>query len=279
MFEKVKKRVQSLTIFEIFISISIIVFTVFIVKFFGQKVESKIIRIEVINKSWGESWNPYGYRTPFWLSDKLKIGQKEYDKSGNVIAEIIDIENYARGNEEAEIYLTVRVRTEYQKRLRQHFFKNIPLDLGSSIEIAPDQNIVYGQVIDNNVPPQGYLKKEFSIIARGRGYDQYVIDNIKIGERVENRHNGEAVATIVELHTEKTTQMYVSEITNYNDQGLSFRVDPNTQDIVVKLNMTAEQIDKRWYFAGHQQLKISNSIWFYGQNVDLILEIESIEEL
>jgi len=276
MFKKVKKRFQSLTIFEIFISISIVVFTVFIVKFFGQKVESKIIRIEVINKSWEENWDPYGYRTPFWLSDKLKIGQKEYDKSGKVIAEIIDIENYERGGEEAEVYLTVRVRTKYQKRLHQHLFKNKPLDLGSAIEIAPDQNIVYGQIVDNDVATEGYRSKEFTVTARGRGVSQYIIDSIKIGEMMNNRYDQETIATITDFHTEKTTKMYVNEITN-NYQYLGFKTNPDTQDVIVRFKLMANQIDNRWYFAGHQHVKIGNILYFYGQDVNLFLEIEDVE--
>ena len=51
MFKYFKKRFQALTFFEIFVSISIIVFTVFVIKFFGQKIEWKTVRIEIINKS------------------------------------------------------------------------------------------------------------------------------------------------------------------------------------------------------------------------------------
>ncbi|HWS48759.1 MAG TPA: hypothetical protein VN174_01750 [Candidatus Methanoperedens sp.] len=277
MFKWVKQRLKTLSIFEVFISISIIVFVVFVIKFFGQKVEWKTVKIEIINKSWAENYNPYGYRTPFWLSDKLKIGQKEYGKSGKVIAEIINVENYERGSEEADVYLTVKLRTTYQKRIQQHIFKNKPLDLGSAIEIAPDQNIVYGQIVDIDMPSSGYPKKTFTVTARGRGIDAYIINNIKINDVMKNRYDQSIIATITSFHTEKTTRIYVSELTN-NNQSLGFKLNENAKDVVVTFQVNTELIDGRWYFAGHQQIKVGNSIYFYSQNINLYgLEIEDVK--
>ena len=200
MFLDIRKRLQSLSFFEIFISLSIITLVVFVVKYFGLKVEWKTIRVEVINKSWAENYNPYGYRTPFWLSDKIKVGQKEYGKSGVVIAEIIGVDNYVRGGEEAEVYLTVKVRTTYQRALRQYIFKDKPLDLGSAIEIAPDQNIIYGQIIDNDTPPGGYPKKELLVTGRGRGFESYFVDQIKVNDTMDNRYTKKPIATILEFN-------------------------------------------------------------------------------
>lgn len=277
MFNQFIKRIKSLTFFEIFICLTVIALVVFVVKYFGQRVDFKLIRVEVINKSWSENYNPYGYRTPFWLSEKLKIGQKEYNKSGQVIAEILNIENYERGSEEAEVYLTLRVRTTYQKKLRQHFFKEKPLDLGSAITLAPDQNVVYGQVIDNDIKDNGYPEKTFIITGRGRGVDRYLIDKIKTGESMNNRYTQKPVATILDFRTEKTSRIFVNQLVEAN-QTLSFKLNPNNQDIVVRLEVKASQIDGRWYFAGHQQIKVGAGIYFYGQNINLYgLEIENVQ--
>ncbi len=277
MFKWLRHHLQRLTIFEVFTSLTIIVLTVFIIKYFGQKVDWKIIRVEIINKSWAENYNPYGYRTPFWLSDKLKIGQKEYDKSGNVIAEIIDIENYERGSEEAEVYLTLKVKTSYQKRTRQALFKNKPLDLGSAIEISPDQNLIFGQVVDTSVPPSGYPKKTFTVTTRGRGVDPYIYEKIKIGESMNNRYTQQPVLTISDFRTENTSRIYVNEITD-NNRTLGFKLGPNNKDIVVKFNVVGHQIDGRWYFAGHQHIKVGGTVYFYGKSINLYaLEIENVE--
>jgi hypothetical protein len=277
MFRWAKNRLKTLSIFEIFVSFSIIFLVVFLIKFFGQKVEWKTVKIEIINKSWAENYNPYGYRTPFWLSDKLKIGQKEYDKSGKVIAEIIDIENYERGSEEAEVYLTVKLRTTYQKRLRQNFFKEKPLNQGSAIELVPNQNTVYGQIIDTDTPLLGYPQKTFTITARGRGIDNYIFNNIKIGDVMKNRYNNTTVATITAFHLEKTSKIYINDLTT-NSQFLGFKINPNSKDIVVTFEISASQIDNRWYFAGHQNIKLANNFYFYGQNINLLgLEIVDVK--
>lgn len=278
MFKRLIQRLKILSLFDIFVCISIIAFTVFIVKFFGQKTEWKTVKIEVINRSWADNYNPYGYRTPFWLSEKLKIGQKEYNKSGKLIAEVLNIENYERGSEEAEVYLTVKLKTNLQKRLRQNYFKEKPLDLGSAIELSLDQNTVYGQVIDTDAPVNGYPQKKFIITTRGRGIDKYIIDHTKIGDVMKNRYNNTTVATILDFHTEKTTVAYVNQINN-NSGALGFKINEDTKDLIVKFEIITEQIDGRWYFAGHQQVKVGNGIYFYGQNINLLLGIEDVQEL
>lgn len=278
MFKWIKNRLKTLSILEIFISITVIVLVVFVIKFFGQSIEWKTVRIEIINKSWADNYNPLGYRTPFWLSDKLKVGQKEYDKSGKVIVEIINIENYERGTEEADAYLTVKLRTTLQKRIHQYFFKDVPLNLGSAIQISPDQNVVYGQVVDLNMPETGYPQRTLIITARSRGIDQYVIDKVKINEIMNDRYIQKPVATIISFQTEKTTKVYVNELTD-NNHTLEFKVDQNTKDLVVKYKITVSQIDNSWYFGGHQQIKIGNPFYFYGQNINLIQEIENVEQL
>jgi len=285
MFKYFKKRFQALTFFEIFVSISIIVFTVFVIKFFGQKIEWKTVRIEIINKSWAENYNPYGYRTPFWLSDKLAVGQKEYDKSGKLIAEITNIENYERGSEEADVYLTVKLRTTLQKRLHQYIFKNKPLDLGSAIEIAPNQNIVYGQIVDVNSPELGYPQKTFTVTARSRSLDPQIYNKIVVGEKMYDRYKNLPIATITSVKLEKPSRVYIDEIaydssnnSNRPSNFLSFKYNPKSNDIVVKFNIVTSQIDNRWYFAGHQNIKLGNTFYFYGQNISLYnLEIEDVE--
>ena len=277
MFKLLEKRLKALTIFDIFVSISIVVFVVFVVKFFQEKTGWKTIRVEIINKNWAENYNPYGYRTPFWLSDKLRIGQKEYNKTGQVIAEITNIENYERGSEEAQVYLTLRIKATYQKQLHQDLFKNKPLTLGSAIEIVPDQNTVYGQVVDLDVPPLGYPQKKMIVTARGRGIDQYIIDNIKINDTMDNRNNQTSIATIIDFHTENATRVFASEVSDTN-KFVSFKTNPNTKDVVVKFELTANQIDNRWYFAGNQQIKVGNPLYFYGQSISLYnLEIEDVK--
>jgi hypothetical protein len=276
MFKWIKKRLLTLSIFEIFISISIIVLTVFVVKFFGQKLESKTVRIEIVNHSWTEYYDLYGYRAPFWLSEKLKIGQKEYDKSGKVIAEIINIENYERGSEEAEIYLTVKLRTTYQKSLHQSFFKEKPLSLGSAIEISPDQNIVFGQVVDVNVPIGGYPENTFIITTRAREVDKYLINNTRVDDTMYNRYTNEPVATIISFKTEYTSRITDSSHYSYLQTGQK----STAQDVILKLKIKTHQIDNRWYFGGHQQIKVGNTFYFYGQQVNYYpMVIENVENV
>jgi len=274
IFSLIKKRVSTLSLTELFIIASVVTLTVFTVKYFGLKKEWRTIRVEIINKNWVDNYNPYGYRTPFWISDKLKIGQKELDKSGKMIAQIVQIENYERGSEEANVYLTVKVKTIYQKRQNRYLYKDQYLDLGSAIELDFDNILVHGQIIDNNVPPEGYPTKNFIITARVRSLEPYLYNKIHTGQKFIDRTTQEPVAEILSVNLEKPTRLFF-DTTGYT---ISFNQQENLKDVVIKMKIKAYQSDDRWYFGGNQNIKLNNYISFYGNEYNLFgMEIQNVE--
>lgn len=271
-----KKNLSHISIVQWFILISIAILVIFAVKYFGLKKEWRTIRVEVINKNWAENYNPNGYRTPFWLSDKLKIGQKETDKTGKAIAEVLDIENYVRGTEEAEVYLTLKVQTIHQKRQDKYIFKEKNIDLGSAIELNLNNIQVFGQIIDNDVPTTGYLTKTFTITSRSRSLEPAMIDKIKVGSKMYNRATSEPIAEIVDVKNEEASRIFINSIT---DNSLSFKYNPRAKDVIIKTKVKAIFVDHRWYFSGHQDLKVGNSFYLYTDKFNLYAgEIENVEE-
>lgn len=267
-FGNLKKRIAKISPSEIFVILTICFSTIFLIKFFGIKKEWRTIKVEVIKKNWSENYDPYGYRTPFWLSNKIKKNQSEKDKSGKIIAQLLDFDNYERGTEEAELYLTVKVRVTINKRTGQYFFKDKEISLGSPIELDLDNNLIFGQIIDNNVPANNYPVKNFIVTVRGKNLEPNIINNIIPNDKMINRSNNETVIEIIDVVTENPTS-------NLLLQKTQLVYNPRVKDVLVKARVKAYQQDNRWFFTGHQNLKVGNPFYFYGKNInlyDLIIE-------
>jgi hypothetical protein len=273
----IKKRLQALSPIEVFIMITIVFLTIFTVKFFGRKKEFITIKVEVIKQNWLNNYDPYGYRAPFWISDKVKIGQTEKDKAGKTIATLIDLENYERGDEEAELYLTVRIQATLDKRTGVYYFKDKPLNLGSSVELNLDSIELYGQVIDNNVPKSGYPIKYFNVTTRARNLDSWVYEKIAPGMKVYNRATKELVGEITKVNLEKSSLQEIK--TDSTGRYLTLASEKN-KDAVITTKLKAYQMDGKWFFTGHQDLKINSSLYLYTNQMNLYgLEIQNIEEI
>lgn len=270
-------RLKSLTPGELFVLLTVAALLIFAVKFFGLRREYRLIRVEVVGKNWAENFNNYGYRAPFWMSDKIKIGQQELSKTGRVIATLVDLENYERGGEEAEMYLTLRVETVYNKRMKRYTFKDKYLDVGSAIELNLNNIQIEGQVIDNNVPLENYPHKKFRLVVRGRNRDSWIYNSIKPGDYMLNRATGKHVVDIVDVKTEEPS----GNVAFINKSSyLTFGNKAQQKDMILTIDVDAYLQDGRWYFAGHQNLKVGG--WISFSTNKLLsdgLEVQSVEEL
>lgn len=277
----IKNRLQTLSPIEIFIIITIVFLTVFVVKFFGRKKEFITIKVEVIKQNWLNNYDPYGYRAPFWISDRVKIGQTEKDKVGKTIATLIDLENYERGDEEAELYLTLKIQATLDKRTGIYYFKDKAVNLGSTIDLNLSNIEIRGQIIDNNVPQGGYPTKYFKVTARARNLDPWVYQKIVPGIKVYNRSTKETVGEIIGVNLEKSSLQEIKT----DDTGKYLTVAPEkNKDAIITLKLKTYQMDGKWFFTGHQDLKIDNyahssSLYLYTDQLNLYgLEIQNIEE-
>ena len=271
----IKERLKTISGLEIFVIITIVFLTIFTVKFFGKKKELITIRVEVIKKNWVDNYDPYGYRAPFWLSDKVKIGQVEKNKTGKTIATLINLENYERGGEEAELFLTLRLEVLLDKRTGIYYFKDKPLSLGSTIDLNLDNIDIPGQVVDINVPNNGYPTAYFYVKAMSRNLDSWKYLNITPGLKVLDRANDEVIAEITKTRTEDSSLQKMDFTSGYLSA-----VKGETKDVTVEMKVKGYNVDDRWYFEGHQNLKIGNLIYIYTDKINLYgFEIEDIKQL
>jgi hypothetical protein len=206
----------------------------------------------------------------------------EKDSSGRTIAKITKIENYERGNEEAEIYLTLEVNIQTNKLTGVTYFKNKPLALGGPIELNVDNIIVVGQVVDNQAPSNGYPTKVFTTTLKARNLEPHIYEKIKPGLTMFNRSTQEPIVVITSVKYEDS-QLQPVALTNSSKYLYTYS-SSNNKDVTMTAQITAYQLDGKWFFSGHQNLKPSNtfnsgSVYIYTSDINLYgLELLEIHE-
>ena len=273
-------RFRTVKPIEVFVIAAVGFSVIFLTKYFSLNRQSRTIRVEEIGRDWANSFNPYGYKAPFWISNKLKTGQREKSSTGKTIAEVIDIENYERGNEEAVIYLTVKVEAQFNKKMETYVFKGRALDLGAPIELRLDNIRVLGQIIDENILTSSYEKKEIIIKGRWRAQEPWNIAQIDIGDTMVNRANGEVIAEILDVKIEPLNgASTILTLPSRTREELLLENNPRWRDAVISARIKVHKQNNLWFFAGHQKIKVGERIWIYTDKIDIgFLEINQVSD-
>ena len=175
--------------------------------------------------------------------------------------------NDEEGNTKVEVLL--------DKRTGIYYFKDKPLSLGSTIDLNLDNIDIPGQVIDTNVPNNGYPTAYFYIKARAKNLDPWEYQNIIPGLKVLNRATNETLAEVTNTKIEDSSLQKVDFTKGY----LSV-IKGENKDLTVEMKVKGYKVDDRWYFEGHQNLKLGNLIYIYTDKIDVYeAEIEEIRQL
>jgi len=273
-----KQTLKKVGVFELFVFLMVFFGVVVVVKYFGRKPQWRTIRVDVGGRNWKDVWGGDNTKPPFWLSDKIKVDDEERGVDGRVIARILKVENYERSDESADLYLIVSIKGELNKRTGKFVFKGREVEVGAPIEMSFLRVRVLGQVIDDSYPDEGYKKKEFMITGRWERQEACVVKEVKVGEEMIERSSGEVIAEILEVKTELPTSSIFLQSDYRNNVVVDN--DPERMDVVIKAKILMERIDDRWFFAGHQGVKVGRAIFIYLANVDMsYVKIESVEEV
>jgi hypothetical protein len=279
MFKDKLRKIKPIEIFVFIFTFSLLVFAI---KFYTFKPEYRIIRVEIVKQNWIENYNPLGYKAPFWLASRLEIGQSEKNHSGQIIAEIIDLENYEKNTEEIELFLNLKIQVAHNPRDNSFSFKGRPVTIGSPIELYFNNTTLVGQVIDDQVPESGYPHKDILVTLRGRQINPAVYSKIVPGIEVSNLGTNEVIAKVISVSQEPST-LTSAKLDQYR-QELLFSTNPKQRDIVIVAQIKVQQLAGQWFYAGRQKVKLSanqdHKLWLYTKDITLYdLEIEDIKEL
>lgn len=270
------RLVKNFGLREAFIGLLIAGLSISTVKYFVREAGVwQTIKVEVVGNDWTVKYYEQA-KPPFWLSEKIKAGDSEKGVDGSKIAEVVRVENYEKVNEETDIYLTVKVKTELNQKLGKYVYKGRSIAVGELIELRLNRVLINGQIIDDQVPDEGYNQKE--VIIRGRWKDQepWRVGEVKAGDKMIDRGSGRAVAEILTAWIEPATNPVAVNFAT--SERLAVHNSQRWIDGMARVKLLVEEHDGGWFFGGHQKVKVGKYLMLYLSTVDVVnMEIEAIE--
>lgn len=282
----VRKKLKQVTPLQIFIILVVITATVFVVKYFGKQGEWRLIRIQVVGRDWSDSYvENEGFRPPYWLVESIKEGDVELNVDGSKLAEVVKVERYKRIGSEYDTYLTLNIKGVLNTRTKKYVYKGRIIEVGAPINLNLSNTLVIGQVIDNQVPKEGYQTKKVMVTGRVRNTEPWIISNLNIGDKMTNGDQDGVVAEVLTINTEPAqSQILFSDPkkigVRLSTGSLIVERNPRLRDLILTAELTVEKHGDEWYLGGHQNIKVGNNIRLYFPQVDLkFVEIELIRDV
>jgi hypothetical protein len=163
-------------------------------------------------------------RPSLWIARAIKKGDKEQGVGGNPLAEVLSVRYYPITSQNAiyqeqqyDVYLTVRMKVQYNKNTDTYSFKRELFAIGTPVELDFSRVSLSGTVLDFQTKPYGD-STELKVVTLKKtwGYswdDQSVVigDSYFDGE--------EKVLEVIDKQVEPTVGNY-NYTAQYNDQPL-----------------------------------------------------------
>jgi hypothetical protein len=218
----------------------------------------------------GQGYWWVGARPGYWFLPALKKGEAERSLSGSPLAQIVGVRYYSSGSI-YDIYLTVKLRTNYNKWTKKYYYKRWQVAVGTPIDFEFPQIQVSGNVVDISEKPfkEKYVEKTVHLMGLGSYSvsNPYYYENIKIGDKY---FDGED--TIFEV-LDKQLKKNIWTVTD--DQAFVHERDVySVQDVILKAKIKVKQVGNQLFFAEDQVVGFGNNIRVttpnYGYNFTII---------
>jgi hypothetical protein len=245
-----------------FLTLTIIGIFVLTIKYFGIKEVYQPIVLEIKGKGWNEDYNsgPAGteLRSPWWLTQKISVGDKELDQTGKTNAEITKIESF--GDAKPFTYLWINLKVINNERTGQKIFKGQPVTIGSEIQFSTPNTNIIGQVIAFN---DLYKSPPKTILVKGmvRTIEPWILKQVMPGDKMVNLVNGETIAELVNFTTSDSPTIYFSNPDYY--ANLFLENNTRVKDVTATVKIKVTKTPSGYIFANRQILKVGQPITLY----------------
>lgn len=261
-------------IFAILIVIVIVVLGLFLSRIVFQK--DTYITVELF-ASGGEWWwnNP---APPYWLTDPIQKGSREYDSQGKVLVEVLETSKFEAGDKKM-LWMKARLRVTPIKGSKQYRFRLDPIQIGSLIYVAPDNVRIASNVMWIEGTDEVRTTSKNIITIEEYNVFPWLADAVHIGD-VMKADDGTVLAEVLDKDV-RLAQDNIVTIDGTVQSKLSGRlfIGPNDsrRDITIKLRVTTTGNNTRRYFSYFQPLKVGFYIWIPLEHVNISGNIISVE--
>lgn len=294
ILKRIRKKTTKLQIIDI-LGIGIFFIIISILAIFFLRKSSFVYLTILVSKDKYSFTSAYYYKPPDWYLENLKIGMINKDILGKSDLELVDMYYYPTAVNERELYLTLKVKTVFNRRTKQHSYEGQPLLIGEGRVFKLDSVYISGNIqeINNNLDEE---KKTKTVVVTGElegknhetlpnfgevliqdgnmifmGIKKYLADQINKDLTVVNSKK-ETVAKITNVEKNTGYREFI-----YNNSYIK-KVDPDRQIVRLKVELTLDKVNEKYLYMKTEQILIGKKIQLPFNNFVVYLTIEEIEQ-
>lgn len=274
----IAKFLKKLTIFDWLVILVVFAGLIFLSSFILKK--EKWVKVEV-KVSPGEWWWEIK-SPPYWLADRIKKGDRQYDGLGRTVAEVLETRIYEAEGERKRIYLTLNLKVEINKRKKKFVFNHRPLEIGKDINLELGATGFKGLVTyiegvpDLRIWEEKVVKARWMILSdvfpETMGVMPWKAEAIKVGDQMRDTQRRVA-AEVLNKEVRPAEKIVVT-----SDGRVFVRQDPIKKDVFLTLKLKTFKQNGINYFLDDIKVKVDQSIPLYLPNIDLWPTITEIVE-
>lgn len=225
--------------------------------------------------------------------EQLETGLKETDELGRTVLEVVDIERYRSNNIYHDVIVTMKVKSTYNARTKQHAYNGAPMLIGAYRSFRLQDIVLSGVLVDiaqtQETRPrqaflvtayldpvyhegntyQGYLDNDGAV---AHGVKSYIADALQPGMTIVDEEG----TTMVELTQVRKT---AGEISFATDAGYQSLVDPTRTQVGLTMRILAEQINDAFYYQKDGLLIVNGTLQLDFDSIHIAPTIMSIEPM
>jgi hypothetical protein len=248
---KLKSRIL-LILFGLIIASLLIVSLVTIYKLFWEQPQYVYVKVKVGQGYWWAAT----VKPDIWIVKSIHKGDKQYDYAGKTLAEITSVNYYPLGTQ-YDIFLTLKLRTSYNKTLKQYMYNRSAITVGSPIELNFPKTDITGTVVEMSEKPFIEKMKVITVtLVNQGGYtadSTSKYDQIKIGDSFFNGQ--QETLKILDKSLEKNIILVPNNLTGEVYEQSNSAV----QNIVVKAKLLVSEYHSQYFYGGNYKILMNSA--------------------
>lgn len=266
IFSKAKRLLKTISLLEFLAGLAILLILGLVMIQTRSKKQWVKAEVKISSSSW---WQTYYTAPPYWLGESIKIGDKEFDSQGKVVAEVLEVRVHELSTFQLQeptrkdFYLTLNLQISKDRKTGKLKFKNQPLEIGGSVELHLTNTYVSGLVTFVEGIPDERETKELVIKGVWKNMFPRSAEAIPVGGKMEDGM-GNIVAEILE----KRIELAKKTVETWDGRLVASR-DPLKRDVYLKIKLLAKKQGENLYFHEDQKIKIGENIFIQLPGIDV----------
>lgn len=263
------QRLKRLTIFDWFAVLAVFLTAVFLILFIFKQERWVRVDVGIFPEEWWRDNRP----PPYWLTNSIHRGDKQYDVLGRETAEVIDVKNYQLGGGRTRTDLILNLKTEVDRRKRKLKFNHRPLEVGGPIDLTMGSIGTRGVItyIEGMPDPRVFEEKivearlvdRTTVFPETLGVQPWIAEVIKIGDQMRDSQ-GRVVAEILEKNIKPAEKIIVT-----SDGRVLVNQDPLKKDVSLVIKLDTLKQGETNYFLGEMKIKVDSVIFLALPKIDI----------